>query len=437
MKIRSGCLKIASILACLSMTACDTVAELTFQDEQLIEMSPAGLVAASCLPNGTADAVLRFSVLTSFDGVMVPGKRYAALGDSLIAGQNFGAEDIVLSDGWFFVVDTAGQDMKCSDASTCPTGASCVSPEEMGLEQYFYAPEKFCVYSTTIQAESDPVFYHYRDRMSGDDTHVTSDLAGGRSFAFVIDNSASLDGSSVSGVPNSAKATDPYQYRKVGLNQFMDGLAVGESSSAGLEFAAIFANGVGTNGVYDFSKSWMRSIAVWMATVMQKYPTPSGGSPIWESAAAALDKLMNTANPGYTHTIVALTDGAPDSADEVYKIFSRQLASSDVSTVYWLDFEPEDSLPHTPYADVVAQSCGAYYLFSNAAMFPTVMRNIAMNSASHWDVGLKFSATLPTGYIYRLATHIVIRIGSTAVSYEAQRKSEQQSAMDYRLVISR
>jgi hypothetical protein len=419
------------------MSACDTVAELTFQDEQLIEMSPVGLVAADCLPDADADAVLRFSVLTSFDEVMVPGKRYVALGDSLVAGQNFGAKDIVLSDGWFFVVDTAGRDMECSDAATCPTGASCLSPTEMGLDQYYYAPEKFCVYATTIQAGTDPVFYHYRDRLSGDEAHVTSSLAGGRSFAFVIDNSASLDGSSASGVPDAAKATDPYQYRKVGLNQFMDGLAVGESVSTGLEFAALFANGIGTNGVFDVSKSWMRSIAVWMATVMQKYPTPSGGSPIWESASAALDKMMNTANAGYTHTIVSLTDGAPDSADEVYKNFSRQLMASDISAIYWLDFEAEDAVPHTPYADIVAQSCGAYYLFSNAAQFPALMRNIAINSASHWDVGLKFSAKLPAGYLYRLATQIVVRVGSSAVSYEAQRKSEQQAAMDYRLVISR
>jgi hypothetical protein len=65
------------------------------------------------------------------------------------------------------------------------------------------------------------------------------------------------------------------------------------------------------------------------------------------------------------------------------------------------------------------------------------MRNIALNTASHWDVGLKFSANLPAGQMYRLAANIVVRVGKTAVSYEAQRKIEQQSAMDYRLVISK
>ena len=438
MKTRWGCLKFACIFAGLLVTACDTVAELTFSDEQLIELNPAGLVQAGCLPNAEADAILRFSVLTSFDEMMIPGKRYAALGDLLAPGLNFGADDIMIGDGWFFVVDTAGNDLGCESAADCPTGASCLTPEEMGLGQYYYAPNKYCAFQTTVSAAYDPVFYHYHDKMTGDDAHVTSSLADGRSFAFVLDNSATLDGSADNGVPDSAKATDPYQYRKVGLNQFMDGLSMGSDAAGKLEFSAILANGSGTNGVYDMSKSWMRSIAVWHSTVMQKYPTPSGGSPVWEAAAASLDKLMESANAGYSHTIIALTDGEPNrGTDEVYKNFSRQLTASDVSAVYWLDFETENAHPHKPYADVASQSCGAYYLFSNAAQFPVIMRNIALNTASHWDVGLKFSANLPAGQMYRLAANIVVRVGKTAVSYEAQRKIEQQSAMDYRLVISK
>ena len=438
MKAQWGCLKFACIFAGLLVTSCDTVAELTFSDEQLIELSPVGLVPSSCLQQAESDAVFRFSVLTSFDEMMTPGRRYAALGDLLVPGYNFVASDIMVADGWFFVVDTAGRDVVCNDAGDCPTGASCLTPDEMGLGQYYYAPNKYCAFQTSVDVASDPVFYHYRDKMTGDDAHVTSSLADGRSFAFVIDNSATLDGSESTGVPDSAKATDPFQYRKVGLNQFMDGLTVGRDASGKLEFSATMANGSGTIGVYDMSKSWMRSIAVWNATVMQKYPTPSGGSPVWEAAAAALDKLMDSANTSYSHTILALTDGEPNNgSEETFRNFSRQLTASDVSAVYWLDFGAEDAPGHKPYADIVSQSCGAYYLFSNAAQFPVIMRNIALNTASHWNIGLKFSANLPAGQMYRLATTIVVRVGKTAVSFEAQRKIEQQSAMDYRLVISK
>ena len=100
MKTHWGCLKIACIFTGLLVTGCDTVAELTFQDEQLIELNPVGLLPAGCSQaDADSDAVLRFSVLTSFNEMMMPGKRYSAFGDLLVAGQNFKASHITLSDG--------------------------------------------------------------------------------------------------------------------------------------------------------------------------------------------------------------------------------------------------------------------------------------------------------------------------------------------------
>ena len=144
-----------SILAVLlTLAGCDTVAELTFQEEQAIEVIPQGLVSSACgatdLDN--TDAIFRFSILTSWDAPLTPGNRYAALNDILDPGRNFNASDMMFSDGWFFVVDKTGADMTCSSAEDCPSGAVCATPDEMGLSQYYYAPDRFCAYSTQISS---------------------------------------------------------------------------------------------------------------------------------------------------------------------------------------------------------------------------------------------------------------------------------------------
>ena len=433
LRIFGRLIKLACLLAILPVTSCDTVAELSFRDEQLVELVPGSLLPGACLESGASDAVFAFSVLTSSNARMTPGDRYAALGDPLEPGRNFVANDVQFSDGWFFVVDTVGRDTVCETADDCIEGASCKSADEMGISQYYYAPGKYCVFGVQITAAADPSFYHYRENYGG---QTSSSNADGLSFAFVIDNSATLDGSFASGVPDASKATDPFQYRIVGLNQFMDGLQTGDVPK--VEFSAHFANGIGENGVFDISKSWMRTFAVWESAVMQKYPSPSGASPIWETASAALAKVMDSANTAYMHTMVALTDGAPnDNTDEIYRSFSRQLSASDVHAVHWLDFGTADAEPNREYAEIAAQSCGTYALFSNASQFSDIMRQIAINVPSHWVAGLKFSTALPAGHIYRLATNVVIRIGHSAVTFEAQRKSDPREAVDDRLVLAR
>lgn len=427
----------APIVMCLG---CDTVAELTFQQEQLLEIVAQGFVDAQCIEDSSIDAGFRFGVLTSFDDRMTPGRRYSVLGDVLTPGENFTAEDISFSDGVFFVVDSAGADMRCESASECPEGASCILPSEMGLDGYYYAPERVCAYPSRVDVVYGPKFVHYRDDVQAGNALVSSEGADGRSFAFLLDNSASLDGSVATGVPDVQWATDPYQYRKVGLNQFMDGLTLTHETSPRLEYSALFANGIGESGVYDASEAWMRTQAVWENTVMTKYPSPSGGSPIWEAAMAVLKKIQGSSNAGYKKQIVALTDGAPnDDTADVYAQFLRQLAAVASSHIdlNWIDFEPGDRKPHTDYARAVAATCGTYHLLHEAAQIPSVMRALAINTESRWEVGVKFSASLPADHVYRLATTVVVRVGTGAVSYEAQRVSEQNEAIDNRLVLVR
>ena len=75
----------ALIVMCLG---CDTVAELTFQQEQLLEVVAQGFVDAHCIEDSSIDAGFRFGVLTSFDDRMTPGRRYSVLGDVLTPGEN-------------------------------------------------------------------------------------------------------------------------------------------------------------------------------------------------------------------------------------------------------------------------------------------------------------------------------------------------------------
>lgn len=425
----------------LALTGCDTTAELTFQDEQLIEAIPQGLVSPECVSGITdADSVFRWSVLTSFDARLTPGRRYTALNAALEPGKNLTAEDISFSDGWFFVVDTAGRDMTCTDASQCPEGASCLTASAMGLAQYYYAPDSFCVYQTRIEAVSTPQFTHFGRNVQPNNPNVHADGMDGRSVAFMLDNSATLDGSADNnGIPDPAKATDPYEYRKVGLNQFMDGMALSDEKSPRVEYSAHFANGMGESGVYDASEAWIRTDAVWQSKVMSQYPTPSGYSPIWEASAAALQKLRDTANVAYTHTMIAMTDGAPnDNTDDAHESFRRLMtAMGRQANLHWFDLEGADKPPHARYAENVKLGCGTYYLFDNPVFFSKMLRNVAINTESHWDVGIKFTAKPPEGHIYRLATTFVMKAGNSAVSFEAQRLSEQNSAIDYRLVWAR
>ena len=86
-----------SAVMALALTGCDTTAELTFQDEQLIEAVPQGLVSPECADMPDADAVFRWSVLTSFDARLTPGKRYASLNAVLEPGKNLSAEDITFT----------------------------------------------------------------------------------------------------------------------------------------------------------------------------------------------------------------------------------------------------------------------------------------------------------------------------------------------------
>ncbi|MBO4350461.1 MAG: VWA domain-containing protein [Proteobacteria bacterium] len=407
------------------------MAELTFQDEQIIEAVPLGLVQPSCSTQKPADAVFRFSVQTSFDHALMPGVRYSALEDVLTPGKNFKANHVSFADGWFFVVDTASEDTSCESELDCIEGASCLTPDEMGLTQYYYPPRKYCVFPTTITVNSDPSFTHYQNNPLPGNALVSSLSNDGRSFAFVLDNSASLDGSQETGIPDAALSTDPWQYRKVGLNLFMDAL----DDSQRYEFSAHFANGIGANGVYDASESWMRTKAVWNSTVMESYPSPSGYSPIWEAASAALQKLIETGNAGYAKSLIVFTDGEPNENDTAYDNFKRYLAMASGIPIYWMELT--SGQPTKAYGDAVAAGCGVHYLFDNPVFMSKMMQKIAINSESHWDVDLAFSAKLPSGHLYKLATTAVIQIGKTAVAFEAQRLNEETETIDYRLVLSK
>ena len=428
---------------CLSLNGCDTTAELTFEDEQIIELVPQGMVSKNCMvldAETEADEVFRFSVITSFNAHLTPGERYSALGQPLIPGENFYAKDVTFSNSWFFVTDTASEDKTCTSAEDCPTGASCLSAEEMGLSQYYYANTgKFCVYAAEIEVTSTPAFTHYKTQVLSDNDSVFSDNAQGRTIAFMLDNSASLDGSQLTGIPDPETATDPWQYRKVGLNQFMDGLAMTEDTKPKYEFSAHFANGTGSQGVYDISPAWMHTEEVWNATVMNKYPTPSGYSPIWETAIDAIQKIQDKSTASYTHAMIAITDGMPnEGTDESFVEFSRLMKVSQNTALSWLDYEPASQPPYTRYAEMTALGCGSYYLFDNAAQIPQIMRQIALNSESHWDVAIKYSIELPEETTYRLATDIVVKVGNSAVTYSAQRTNNAQNeTMDNRLVISK
>lgn len=417
-----------------ALCGCDTVAELTFEEEQIIEASVQGLVSPVCGNAETSDAVLRFSVLTSLDARMTPGRRYAALGDVLEPGKNFNADDIVFSDGWFFVISEDGTDMTCQSVSDCPENAACMSAAEMGIDQYYYAPSRFCVYATTITPEANPGFTHFKPQSSADN-QIQSLNADGRSFAFIIDNSATLDGSAETGIPDISAATDPYQYRKVGLNQFMESLALTEETQPRYEFSAHFANGYGETGVYDASPAWMRSEAVWESEVMNKYPSPSGGSPIWETAAAAMQKLQDSANTAYSRTAIAMTDGIPnEGTDDAFQVFSRLVQANASMPLHWLELVMSNETTDIRYAQAVSASCGTHYIFNNPVQFSKIMRTLAVNSESYWDVPLKFSVKLPKDRTYRLAATMVATVGNSAVTFEAHRMNEQNETMDYRMI---
>lgn len=429
--------KIIGIMAAVFVLGCDTVAELTFEEEQALELVPGAMMDAHCGSEGD-DAVWTFSVLTSFDRRLTPGRRYAALHDTLRPSENFTANDISFGNAWLFEVGSDGRDRSCSSASDCSSGALCVTPSQMGLQSYYYAPAAVCAFEVSLKPNGDPRFVHYRTNVLPDHPLVQSARADGRSISFILDNSATLDGSALTGIPDDSSATDPYQYRKVALNQFMDALRVTDESTPKYEFAAWFANGTGDTGVYDISENWLRTFAAWERVVMTNYPTPSGESPLWETGNAAVAKVMNSANTAYRKTIVSLSDGPANGASqEAQDTFMKQMTMAAKANVdlHWIDFSPtgEWSLA---FADAVKLSCGGYYRIDTASQMPEIMRQIAVNTESEWRVGLKFPESLPSD-MYRLAATIVVKIGDSAVAYEAQRVQTSGEAVDRRIVVFR
>lgn len=384
------------------------------------------------------DAVWTFSVLTSFDRRLTPGRRYAALHDTLRPSENFTADDISFGNAWLFEIDDNGRDQSCSTAADCSDGALCVTPSQMGLQSYYYAPAAVCAFETTLRLNGDPRFFHYRTNVLPDHSLVQSYHADGRSISFVLDNSATLDGSAWTGIPDDSAATDPYQYRKVALNQFMDALRVTDESAPKYEFAALFANGTGNTGVYDISENWLRTFAAWERVVMTNYPTPSGESPLWETGNAAIAKIMNTANAAYRKTLVSLSDGPANGASQdAQDTFMKQMtmAANAGVNLHWIDFSPASDWSPS-FANAVKLSCGGYYRIDTASQIPEIMRQIAVNTESEWRIGVKFPASLPSG-MYRLAATIVVKIGDSAVAYEAQRVQESEEALDRRIVVIR
>lgn len=423
---------LAAMAACCA-ASCDAAGELTFGAEQISEAVPAGFVAKRCAenPDDGADAYLRLSILTSFDAPMTPGKRYAALGEPLEPGKNFTAEDIVFGNSWFFLTDAGGRDISCESAADCANGGEaaagvvCVTPEEMGLSDYYYAPGRVCALPARIEAAGTPRFTHYANDLLPGNGNVLSQNANGRSFAFMLDNSATLDGSQDTGIPTADDATDPYQYRKVGLNAFHAGLNLTAGSDERFEFAAIFANGSAAAGVYDMTPAWLRTEALWTNKVMQAYPTPSGLSPIWTAATAAIDKITQTATPTYRKSLIAFTDGLPDDG-EAQAAWMSKMTAAGISGVdlHWIDFRPgHEADASLSYAKSVALGCGNYFLIDSAPQIPQIMQAIAANSQSHWDIGVKFSAIPPEGALARLATTIVVKLGESAVVFDAQRQT--------------
>lgn len=417
------------------MCGCDTVAEISFDNEQVIELEPFGILPVTCGDAGGGDALFRFNARTSQDRRLVPGIRLAGMDEGLLPGSTVSAENVIFSDGWAFEIAADGADRVCVSEEDCGAGASCLSPEQMGLTSYYYAPDKYCVVPLSMRTHGELSFTHYRSA-GVEAGRVVSRNASGRAVAFVMDNSASLDGSNVDGAANDDLATDPFQYRRTGLVTFMDTLA--ESGNGPYEFSMHFANGSGASGVYDAAPGWLRSFAAWTASVMNRFPTPSGGSPIWEACVAALAKLTDTSSSTYSRTMVVFTDGEPNGgAEDVHTEFLKKLVTSPDVAMSWIDYSTEGSSPVREYAESTQKQCGVYYHFHSASQIPAVMRRIAYATESWWEVGMDFGGQLSAGTAYRIACRIALSVGNGAAVFEAQRRLENQAVIDERFVLVR
>jgi len=421
-------------LAVMTTAGCDTVAEITFHNEQLVEVAVQGAVSPRCSSSENVDFLLRMTILTSRDRRLAPGMRFSAMQAPIVPGENFAADNFLFSNGWLFALDADGQDKTCAVAADCREGESCLPLTDMDLDDYYYAPARYCVIPTMLHVSGPPRFHHYRELALSENPSVTSDNANGRTIAFILDNSSSLDGSQQDGIPNDTLATDPYQYRRVGLTAFLEALSVSQEQSPLFEFSAHFANGAGTGGVFVPSETWIKTIGQFKAQVLDKFPTPSGLSPIYEAALMSLEHAIQHGNASYTRALVAFTDGSP-SSDTSLAAFQSALGASGQTPLHWIDLQPDGQPPYLPYAARVAQQCGSYYYIGQAAQIPPIMRRIALNTESYWDLNIALSAKPTAGQGYRLATDFAVTLGDMAVYYAAQRKLNNQAVEDDRLFI--
>ena len=423
-------------LGIVLLSGCDAAAEISFDNEQVVELAAQGFVSPACESFSGADVVFRFNLMTSLDARLEPGHRLAGMEAPILPGKTFSGTNIVFGESWLFEVGADGKDVACTTSESCGLGASCLSISQMGLGEYYYAPGSYCVISVSPVVVGEPTFTHYREAPV-EAEGVYSQNMQGRTIGFMYDNSATLDGSQVDGAANDAVATDPWQYRRVGLIQFFDALTR-EGTAGSFELSAHFANGTGESGVYAASEKWFKSLAQWRAGVMDKFPTPSGASPIWEAVVSSLSMMIDTANAAYSRTMVVFTDGAPNEGSAEARIeFSKKLESSTNLSLSWLDYTPEGVGPTYEYAQSVSKQCGTYYHFHAASQIPSIMRRLALSTESWWSAGVSLGTTLESGRIYRLATRVVVSAGDGAASFAAQRRLDHQVVLDDRFLVVR
>ena len=149
---------------------------------------------------------------------------------------------------------------------------------------------------------------------------------------------------------------------------------------------------------------------------------------------AALQKIQDSANTTYSRTVIAITDGTPNNADDAYSTFSRLVQANANIPLHWLELVTKNQTIDMRYAQAVNESCGTHYIFENPVQFSNIMHRIAINTESYWDLPLTFSAKLPKDNLYRLAVNMVATIGNSAVTFEAQRINEQNEPIDHRMV---
>ncbi|MFA5623662.1 MAG: hypothetical protein WC966_01205 [Bradymonadales bacterium] len=421
---------------------CDSVAEISFNEERIAQTYVTGFRELACeqeltCPVASQCEALIFSIRTTLDNTLVPGQNLFQLGSPVDVGGNFTAANFSISHAWLFEADEAGGDKVCTAKSDCSEGFTCLELQSMQLSGYYYKPERYCASKAELALLGAPSFTQYARDLDEGNSLVRGLNRTGYAIALAMDNAASLDGSDVDGIPNAEAASDPQKMRHSALSLFASSLYGAETSPIAKELQSqiFLMNGYGESGVSQIGRHWITQFSKFQQLLSDAYTHPSGKSPLWEATLTALRYLSESAKASYAKALIVFSANAANSeTEDVLRELqiTREANPAIALHVIELSAGREAIKPNADLYQLSRKSCASYQFLRQASQLPDAFMQLAETTASHWALPIAIRHDIAPKTWFRLAFSLRIELGDASVSHDLHRVQVNNEVLDKR-----